>query len=253
MKQIFVGFMVILLLIFSCSALLMFGNKNNNDNIDSPTQQVDFSNLTYCAFGDSITYGADYSRNYGQMDNPYSKLVAESLGLKSFDNCGVSGATLCENDLGLTNMTQVILSTTDKYDIISVMGGVNDFNRELPLGNEFDKDNSTIYGSLDMIARSLKKNNPNAFIFFMTPYKEEYAGYCFYRSNNSGYYLRDVANAIKVVAQRYNIPVLDMYNLGNFENVMYDADCDGIHPNQEFIISNTTPQIVNFIKENYKK
>ncbi len=216
-------------------------------------KNVDFSSLSYAAFGDSITYGADYFQGYAQMDSPYPSLVAESLELQSYTNFGISGSTLCSNTLGLVNMTSTVRSVTSHFDIISVMGGVNDFTRELPLGTPSDIDNSTVYGSLDMIACHLKQYYPNSFMFFMTPYKEHFNAYSYQTSNKSGYMLSDVADAVKTVAARYDIPVLDMYDLGGFEDVMYNSDCDGIHPNQDFILERTAPQIVEFILDNYNK
>ena len=45
---------------------------------------------------------------------------------------------------------------------------------------------------------------------------------------------------------------LDLLEEGNFESIMYNDDCDGIHPNQEFITNVMAPQIANFIKDNYQ-
>lgn len=211
-----------------------------------------FEDLTYTAFGDSITYGADYFNHYAQMETPYVKEVGNILKLSSTNNKGVSGATLTTNNLGLHCMTSSITSFTDQSDIISVLGGVNDYNRDLSLGTISDTDTSTIYGALHASMNYLTTNYPDSFIFYMTPYKENYSGRHYTNINSEGYTLEDVANAIKEVAEIYNIPVLDLFNEGNFESVMNNEDCDGIHPNQDFVLSNMAPQIAAFIKENYK-
>ena len=85
-------------------------------------------------------------------------------------------------------------------------------------------------------------------MFFMTPYK--LVGWS--NNNSSGYNLNNVAQAVKEVANKYNIPVLDMFNLGQFELEMYNEDSDGVHPSQEFFKNYTAPQIAQFIKDNYK-
>ncbi len=211
----------------------------------------EFSNLTFTAFGDSITYGADLIIG-GRVENPYPTLVSNILGLKSYENKGVSGATLCSNNLNLTCMTDVITSYTSETDIIGVLGGVNDFNRELPLGDIDDTGTSTIYGSLHVSMSYLSENYSDAFVFYMTPYKEYFHGVLWSDDNSQGYNLQDVANAIKEVAEIYNIPVLDLLELGGFEDVMYDEDCDGIHPNQNFITNVMAPQIAKFIQDNYQ-
>lgn len=211
-----------------------------------------FKDLTYTAFGDSITYGADYFNHYDQMETPYVKEVENILKLSSSRNMGISGATLTANNLGLHCMTNSITSFNEQSDIISVLGGVNDYNRDLPLGTVNDSDPSTIYGALHTSMSYLIENYPNSFIFYMTPYKENFSGRNYADINTQGYTLEDVANAIKAVAEMYNIPVLDLFNEGNFESVMNNEDCDGIHPNQDFVLSTMAPQIAKFIKDNYK-
>ena len=239
MKQI-VKFLIIISLIFvseSCISSAIPSVPKEDDSV--------FEELTYVAFGDSITFGADYTRNYSQMDNPYPKLVAEELSLLSYKNLAISGAVFCKNDLNLVCMTDVILSYTDETDIISIMLGVNDWARSLPLGSIEDNTTSTVYGCLNLIATHLTTTHEHAFSFFMTPYKTTLV-------RNEDYVLLDVVNAIKQVAFAYNIPVLDMYNLGKYELEMYNSDSDGIHPSEKFFENYTAPMIVEFIKENYK-
>ena len=87
--------------------------------------------------------------------------------------------------------------------------------------------------------------------FYTTSYKCYFNGILWSDKNSLGYTLEDVANAIKEVAEIYDILVLDLFTYGCFENVMYDNDCDGVHPNQKFVLDVMSPQIANFIKENY--
>lgn len=259
MKKILTIIGVVLILVV-CSALFVVPNNNNsnnsndnkNDNI-TITTPIDLSDKTYLAFGDSITFGADYTKSYSQMENPYPELVANELNLKSYYNYGVSGATLATNTLGLGCISNYITSYSTSYDIISVMGGVNDYNRNLPLGTIDDKNNSTIYGALNVIASSLTTKFSSSYIFFITPYKAIISDRHYLTNNTQGYNLRDVANAVKDVANKYNLPVLDLFNDGQYELEMYNSNSDGIHPSQEFIQNYTAPQIAQFIKDNYNK
>ena len=246
---LFLSIVLVVSVSISCIRNIDNSNKSGGNSNQQQEQQVDFSNLTYIAFGDSITYGANPFKNYSQIANPYPKLVSETLGFKSYYNPAVSGATLCSNSKNLYCMTDVVLSTTQHYDIVSVLLGFNDYNNSLPLGTINDSERTTIYGALKQIAEYLLQSQPNAFIFFMTPYKSSN----WYNYNKSGYNLYDVAQAVKEVANKYNIPVLDMFNLGQFEVEMYNANSDGVHPSQEFFRTYTTPQIAQFIKDNYKK
>lgn len=257
----FLSIIGIVLVVVLCSSLFLMlknndapisNDKSNSSSNSSTEKTIDFSNKTYLAFGDSITWGADYSRAYARMDNPYPELVANELELKSHVNLAVSGATLCVNTLDLVCMTDRIVSYTQSADIVSVLMGVNDFNRSLPLGTIEDCSNTTVYGALNLIAKHFQVYYTNSFVFFMTPYKVAFGGKDSFTENSQGYNLLDVANAIKEVAKNYGYPVLDLFSVGKYELEMYNADNDGIHPSQEFIRNYTAPQIAEFIRKNYK-
>lgn len=207
-----------------------------------------FGDLTYVAFGDSITYGIDGMYQSGdakyKMEKPYPTLVGETLGIKTVVNQGKSGATLCQSPPRV-NMTEQILNYTGNADIISVMLGVNDFSAKCSLGDMTGRDNTTVYGSLHMISQHLKTRYPNAFIFYMTPFQ-------YFKLYNGVYNLEDVANAIKSVAGEYNIPVLDMYTNGQFELEMNVGSSDGVHPSQQHHRYYTAPMICEFIKKHYQ-
>lgn len=252
MKKI-VFCVLLCVMLFSFSLLtLNFPSDNDNDSGEfSLPSVVDFTEKTYIAFGDSITFGADYSRNYAQMNDPYPKLVASILDMKSYKNAGVSSATLAAHATR-PNITSNILSLTDNYDIISVLGGVNDYDNDLPLGKLGDTTYETIYGSLEMIANYLTTNFSDSYIFFMTPLKCNWWHYGHWSSNNSqGYNLENVVIAVKQVANKYSIPVLDLFSDGQFELEMYNASSDGLHPSQDFVTNYTAPQIAEFLRINY--
>lgn len=240
---------ILVLFTLASSFTIFFGDhsskKNGNTTATNEHITKPYSDVTYVAFGDSITYGID-GVNGGRMTYPYPTLVGTALDFKSVDNRAVSGATLASGTDGRTNMTKNILAFKGTADIISVMLGVNDFSANRPLGTMSSRDNSTIYGSLHMIAKYLTEKYPDAFIFFMTPFDCKSGG----NTNSAGYKLEDVANAVTEVANAYGIPVLDMYKNGEFE-VEFSVKGDGLHPSQEHFIKYTAPQIVNFIKKNY--
>lgn len=231
---------------------MFFGNEKKSpvetDDKEEYRSHVtkNYTDVTYVAFGDSITVGVD-GKNGGTMSNPYPSLVGTALNFKLTNNRAVSGATLASGTDGRTNMTQNILNFKGDADIISVMLGVNDFSVSRPLGNESSRNNSTVYGSLYLIADYLTKNYSDAFIFFMTPFDYKNGN----SKNSAGYTLKDVAKAVQYVADQYDIPVLDMYTNGEFSVEMNTSGSDGLHPSQEHHIKYTAPLIVNFIKKNY--
>ena len=207
-----------------------------------------YKSMTYVTFGDSITYGIDGTKdNWGLMPEPYPVLVGKLLEVGEVKNKAISGATLCANS-GHTNMTEKILAFRDHADIISVMLGVNDYQTNMPLGNWDSKDNTTVYGSLFMIAQHLTEQYPDALVFFITPFPTVRAG----GNGATGQYnVADVAEAVKYVAAMYDIPVLDLYTIGQYENEMVLPTNDGIHPSQEHFRTYTAPQIAAFIEACY--
>lgn len=244
--SIFLGFSVSI----SCLHSLDNDNSNNSSNGNSnqqQEQQVDFSNLTYLAFGDSITAGDPYGNT-----SSYPYLTSQLLNCKLV-NKGFGGSTLAFYSARRNIANDIInFSIDNNYDIISVTGGTNDHNYNRPLGTVNDYNNDTVYGALNMICDSLKNRCPNAFIFLITPIPNSEC----YSNNDAGYKLVDIANIIKVVGYNHNIPVLDLYNLSEFEkapNGMYSSSCDGCHPTKDFAENNIAPLVAQFIKDNYKK
>ncbi len=221
-----------------CSCSLFLKNLNN-----SSAKPINFSQLKYLAFGDSITHG-----NY--LENSYPKLVVEILGCKSYLNKGVGGSTYVHKDGRncIGDDVPYYLNKIGHYDIISVAGGVNDHDLSFPLGTISDTTTETIYGSLNIIARTLKSTD--SFVFFITPIKYDRD-----RVNYENYELKDIATAVIEVGKKYDIPVLDLYSTSQFEIVgcgMNNNECDGTHPIQEYMTDYMAPKIANFIKDNYK-
>ena len=210
----------------------------------------EFARLKYLAIGDSITYGFDSGNDGKQMDKPYPELVKQELGLGRVYNKGISGSTLTSVDSFRNPMSVRYKDMPRRADIVSVMGGINDYmlgNAEL--GTIDDTDTTTIYGALNTLASGLKEKYRSAYIFFMTPFKWRWDG----GVNAKGYSLPDLCNAIKEVCEKYDIDVLDMYTYGQMELDYASPTCDGLHPTQWFFENYTAPQIAKFIKDNYNK
>lgn len=214
------------------------GNKKENN--------VDFSSMTYVALGDSITAGSRGKLSgvfSGYMDAPYCELVKEELGLKSVKNYGVSNSTISSGDGYVSPMVERYNEMEDA-DIVSVMGGINDYGKPVSLGTISDTETTTFYGALNTLAKGLKEKYSNAFIFFMTPLSVP----------NFAPLLQKYCQAIKEVCARYSILVLDTNSLCDFSQE-YNADGyigDGVHPSEEFHKKVLAPTISKFIKNNYK-
>ena len=122
--------------------------------------------------GDSITMGAHIQRSYADV-------VKELLGLEAVYNYGGSWSTVghkenCDcNHPYLPddyNHDPVVYRCTEmeEADIIFILGGLNDFGMELPLGMIEDATPHTFYGALNLTADKIKQTYPNAYVFMGT-------------------------------------------------------------------------------------
>ena len=121
-------------------------------------------------------------------------------------------------------------------DYVVVFGGTNDFGHgDAPLGTLGDDTPYTFYGALFCLYTQLKSKYPTAKIVAVTPLhrKDEKAPL------ERGYYLsplKDYVSAIKKVAEKFSIPVLDLFsnkelNFKQIENSEKYFSGDGLHPN----------------------
>lgn len=216
-------------------------------------EDAGFSQSVYVAIGDSITAGADSTRGYAPMDYPYPKLVQAALGLKNSINYGANGTYLTDYKGDGSAIVSRYTQMENCADIVSVLGGINDFcegdgkTTSVPLGSSGDGGVKTIYGALNTLAAGLKAKYPRAFIFFMTPLPVTPPHY----PPVVTYGLDELAGAVKEVAAVHNLPVLDLYADCPYQNEMFLPYSDGIHPSQEFVASVLAPLITDFIRRNY--
>lgn len=236
--------LVVLLSISSLSLLSNLGKKDNKYNSNNNNSSVvDFSNMTIACVGDSITLGS--AEIYGYT-HPYPTLVKDILGLKACYNFGIGSSTVAvKTGIGSSPMVKRYNQVEKDTDIISFMGGINDIHRDIELGTIDDTTDTTFYGALNIIANGFKTDYSNSFVFFMTILPTKLY------SNYFSFEVIDSYNqAIKNIANKYNIPVLDTYNCWNYATANY---LDGVHPRQQFMTEKLAPKIAQFIKDNYKK
>ena len=169
--------------------------------------------------GDSITEGVGASC----PENAYWQVFGRNTGavVKGY---GISGTRIAPQRTpepeGGESYAQYFGSRVEgmdpEADVIVVFGGTNDFGHgDAPLGTMADREETSFYGSLHCLYRSLLTKYPTAEIVIMTPL---HRGGEENPINNWG--IRNVTNlagyvqAIREVAEYYAIPVLDLYSMG---------------------------------------
>lgn len=178
----------------------------------------------YSSMGDSITYGF--------VDKPYGQIVSEEMGLV-YNNMGVSGSHMVyENDEQIISIFANRANIPTDVDIISVMGGTNDYGHNKMIGDGESKSFYDLYGAIKVFIEWVQENRPKAKLFFITPLCRE----GMYDENELGYQLQDYVNVIKDVCENYSVPVLDLYSAGTINpNIPAHKSLyanDGLHINQ---------------------
>lgn len=185
--------------------------------------------------------------------NYYGKYLAKATGttqrgrgqngnmLRSFCNDSynpVTGGTVSET------FNAELLSN---YDIVTIMGGTNDYGHgSTTLGTiNDDMSANTIYGSVKYLINKILSIKPDMKIFFCTqPFRLHYStepapgGY---DANSNGLTMENIANAICDCCSHYGIPCFDFYHCSNWNPYTIRRDendnlisniytNDGLHP-----------------------
>ena len=204
------------------------------------TQMTTTKKQTYCALGDSITYGfipRNYPGHPGQLES-YAALAAKMLGME-LENHGISDSTIAnlpEN----TPMCRRYVEMSDDADLVTVTGGTNDVRLGVELGRMEDRGSDTFYGAWHTLLQGLKeKYNPartgkETKIVVLTPIKLLNAAKSHLPNTDENnaqvlYQWDEWIQAIKEVAAYYSLPVVDMHNLSGI-NPHLGRTIKGTHP-----------------------
>lgn len=235
-------FFIVFTLMFSVISLFDNSSSNNTRPPSSSTQKPTFDDKVLVCLGDSIFSATTYAE-------PVPVLVERELGFYESVNMGISGSTLAFRE-GRNPMVDRYVDVPENADVIVVKGGVNDIYASVPLGTIDDTDKSTFYGALNIIAKGLTESHPKAYIVFCTiipalSYQDESD------LNDAGYSIVDMNNAVKEVADKYDIDLCDLYTLcGKYDEANYVSDGD--HPADDFYRNVLAQNIADFIEKNYK-
>nr|DAR44783.1 MAG TPA: Lysophospholipase [Caudoviricetes sp.] len=201
---------------------------------------------SYDAIGDSLTYGFIGFEGGVQkrLETPYPEKVKELLGLKTVYNNGQTGTTVA-NDIDKMG-TYYPMSNDKRIEayqsaaIVSVMGGVNDADKNVAIGSLNCGDETTFYGGYQKLIEALM-NKTYLLLFIIVP---PFSSINFNKATV-------IANATKEIANYYSIPVLDLFAIGKLCSTTKSTfTVDGTHFNQEYVNKIVAPYIANFIKEN---
>ena len=226
------------------SACDLLGGNSSSSSSQQSEKVIDYKNITWSCLGDSIT-----DESGGEK---YPSMLMDAYGYKAMNNYAKSGATI--TTLNENNLQQQIGKVDKDSDIISILAGVNDFLfYSAPKGKKgFSGSTDNFYGAVDTLIKGLKERCPNAYIFFMTPYKCQWKdGRAYDKENKEGLILSDYVNVIIDLCKQYDLDYLNLYVDGGFDYTNPYYTTDGLHPLGRFYDEFTVPMVAEFIETNY--
>lgn len=162
----------------------------------------------------------------------YWSVLAPQLGMHTVRNYGVGGTAVAVRSAPWDTNAMCIryADMDDDADLITIMGGTNDFN-QVDLGTFEDTVNTTFYGALHIMLSGIVSKYPTAKIaFFGIPprYNMQTAGI-------NGDKVVDYRDAQKEVCDHYAIPFFDTLTKTqlrpfNSDNKAAYFDTAGLHP-----------------------
>lgn len=179
--------------------------------------------------GDSLTYGIGLET----QGNQYWVQVEEALQFGATHGMGISGSCVSTKSTRGYERSPLALryENIPKVDMIFIFMGSNDFGCDVPMGKITDNTDVSFYGAWNMVLTKLKDKFPETKIVLMTPVPRYSM-----TENKLGLKLDDYVAAIKEIAEKYELPVMDLYTLTAdifTEDAIEELMPDKIHPNEE--------------------
>ncbi len=172
------------------------------------------SDLTICCFGDSTTWGDD-GCGAGGPDISWTSHLGALLDGATVENFGVKGSRLAIKADRDDSFVERLDGIDADADVYVLFGGVNDFSRNVPLGQMGSTDTHEFYGALDYLVRGITARSPEARLVVMTPCKtsgkHEIDIPASFEENHLGLTQAPYVAAVREVADRYSLPVIDLY------------------------------------------
>lgn len=185
--------------------------------------------------GDSITQGVSLTN----VSERYSTQFCSLMGCTEL-NYGQSGTRVSKSDdyMPTKSFIERYTSIANDADIIVIFGGTNDYYGGATLGTFGSTNDYDFYGALNNLVSGIKANYPNKDIILITPMKS-YHNHDTDFNNGQGT-MEDYVNAIISIANKYSVPVVDLFHNCNIDGshdtnnrTYYFCNDDGsyLHPN----------------------
>lgn len=189
-----------------------------------------WSGKKWVSYGDSIT-----------SQGRWQTSVSVGLNLV-WHNDGVGGAKISGEfgDIDAMSQDARLNRLPADSDLITILGGTNDWAQNVPLGDFLSNDSATFYGALNTMTSKIRSRFPNSRIVFLTTTHGELydylpRGWRNPHENKLGLTTLDYSLAVRNFATSNDIEVIDIgrdlgWNVANLRDYVVD-DGGLLHPN----------------------
>lgn len=207
-------------------------NESLGENVAALMQNSatsNWKNKAWASLGDSITAGATWQA-----------YVTARHGLLN-TNFGIGGTKISGTDSNAMCGDTRINAIATTFDLVTLMGGTNDWAQNVPLGTIDSTDVTTFNGALNVFAQKAFMRWPTKKIAVATtPYGEivdwtSRAGWTSPAHNSLGLTTNDYAEAIRQFCKRKNLHCIDVaqsagWGTYNITDALGGSTTDHLHP-----------------------
>lgn len=168
---------------------------------------------TFTVIGDSYLAGNGLDKNL-----VWPALLAKKYDMV-FNNYGMNGSTM--SNYVTSNNPMVVRyadMTNNNPDIVIIEGGRNDYNKNVPIGENGSTDTKTMKGAARFLITKIREKYPNALIICLTVW--EVGG----SKNAAGNYCSDYGKALLEVCADMNVPCINAMDQAYTGVKMTDAN-----------------------------
>lgn len=179
------------------------------------TMNLYFKDKILNCLGDSTTWG-DNGIESGGNNISWTTHLQDILPFKTVRNYGVRASRVAITPDRTDSFIERYDDMEKDADIVTVFGGINDFQHNVPLGTIEDQDPHSFYGALNTLIKGVVSMYPTQPIIFMTPTKNNFKHPTkryptTLQANKLGLFQRDYVQAMVRSCDLYSVPVIDLY------------------------------------------
>jgi lysophospholipase L1-like esterase len=217
----------------------VFDGKHSVSFKDIGVVDRSLRNVKWVSYGDSITFGVGV--DFVNGEKLWQDYVKERYDIGTHIKMGVGYSSLAyksnNTEKAFCNDERLNALIAEAPDVVTILGGANDYVFGIPIGTDEDVVNEnieTFKGAYAYIIDKILSAKPDTVIVLLGMFLNAMGGY---GEGKGAYPLKEYAVATKEIAEHFGLPFVDLnecgFNKYNFNTTDGVFSTDGIHPNKE--------------------